>query len=91
MATEDLIDFPVSGLWRDYYYDQGLTPRHSCYWACGCYGERDCAIHRPAPQAQREIDDLRRELERMKRSLHIHQKPSQGRGTRGDGVWLDSR
>lgn len=29
MNNEDYIDFKVSDTWRDYYYEQGLTPYHS--------------------------------------------------------------
>ena len=28
-AVEDMIDFPVSDHWRDYYFEKGLTPHHS--------------------------------------------------------------
>ena len=32
---EDQIDFPVADIWRDHYFDQGLTPFHSPgYRAC---------------------------------------------------------
>ena len=29
MPTDDLIDFPVSDIWLDYYHRIGLTPRRS--------------------------------------------------------------
>ena len=33
--VEDLIDFPVSDQYRDYYFDKGMTPQHSPkYRAC---------------------------------------------------------
>jgi len=33
--SDDLIDFPVSNLWRDYYYEVGLTAHPSSGYISG--------------------------------------------------------
>jgi len=33
--SDDLIDFPVSNLWRDYYYETGLTAHPSAGYMSG--------------------------------------------------------
>ena len=54
MNNEDMIDFPVSDTWRDYYYERGLTPRPSSKY----YN-----------QENRELKNIRQEVERLSRAL----------------------
>ena len=51
---EDMIDFLVSDAWRDYYYERGLTPRPS---------------PRYYHQENRELKNIRQEVERLSRAL----------------------
>ena len=54
MNNEDMIDFPVSDTWRDYYYERGLTPRPSS---------------RYYNQESSELKNIRQEIERLSRTL----------------------
>jgi len=55
---EDLIDFPVSDDWLDWYHRQGLTPRSS---------------GRMNPTERRLFENIERILNRLERLIEIHE------------------
>jgi len=81
---EDLIDFPVSDDWRDYYYERGLTPYPSPRYMRG----ETQALHNELSQLRTEVQKLQEENYQLKATIksileHLKKKtPTQKSGGR---------
>ena len=60
--SEDLIDFPVSPAWLDFYHSQGMTPRHTPHYGHG-------SDLPPLAALDADIAVLRRQVSRLTAKL----------------------
>lgn len=74
----DLIDFPCSNLFRDYYYEQGLTPHPSPSY--NTPSPLPPAPVAPSPQVLEHLQEQIRALQQQVNSLSQARPRSKGSG-----------